>query len=163
MINTRFLLTAVACVAMGHSLANAPAPQVTAQLTLAQKTAAPGAKVKGVVKVIFPEGLHGYQNPPTKEYMIPVGVKAKAKGFKLVSVTYPKGVARKSPGEQGDVMVYDGEVLIPIVVQMPTKPGTVTIKLIVEWQSCTEMDCFPPEEVTVTGQVVVAKPVKKAK
>jgi DsbC/DsbD-like thiol-disulfide interchange protein len=163
-MNTRLLLSVCVPAGLLYAAAFGQVPQVRAQLTVAQKTAVAGGKDNGVVKVTFPEGLHGYQNPPTKDYMIPVAVAAKTKAFKLQSVKYPKGVARKTVGEEGDVMVYDGTVEIPVVIQMPSKPGPVSISLAVSWQTCTDAECGPPEEVVVTQKIVVTKPkVKKAK
>ncbi len=163
MMFKRLWCAAVVLAALTPSAVAGQAQQVVAQFTLSAKTAGPGAKVKGVVKLVFPDGIHAYQNPPSKDYMIPVVVAAKGKAFKLVSVSYPKGVSRPSAGEKSDVMVYEGTVQIPVVVQMPAKSGKVAVSLKVSWQACNEADCFQPEEVVVTRVVNVAKPTKKAK
>src|SRR5512142_2997454 len=92
------------------AVATAQTPQVTVQFSLSQKAAVAGSKVKGIVKVSFPAGLHGYQNPPSKDYMIPLVVKANAKDPKLASVAYPKGVARKPAGGKGEARVYEGTI-----------------------------------------------------
>ncbi|HTQ10393.1 MAG TPA: hypothetical protein VMI31_10005, partial [Fimbriimonadaceae bacterium] len=61
----------------------------TVKVTL-PKTAKAGSTVKGIVEVTFADGMHGYQNPPTEDYMIPVKLTVDTKGFSL-KPTYPKG------------------------------------------------------------------------
>jgi DsbC/DsbD-like thiol-disulfide interchange protein len=131
-----------------------PTP-ASVQLTVAQKSATVGSKVKGTIKITFAEGRHAYQNPPSKDYMIPVAVTAKSKGYKLETVTYPKGVLRKTVGESDDVAVYVGTISIPVVLDMPAKPGVITIKLDVSCQQCTESDCYQPEDTIVVAKITV--------
>jgi len=131
----------------------------TVKLMLAAKSAAAGSKVKGTLRITFPSGKHAYQNPASKDYMIPLTVKATSKGVKLVSVSYPKGVPRQTAGETQDVMVYEGTIEVPVVVRLPSKPGAVTIKLTIGYQLCTEHDCDAPEEVVASAKIDV-KPAK---
>lgn len=156
---TRSLALSLLVAALADLAFCQPTPAVV-QFTVAQKTAVVGAKVKGTIKITFSEGRHAYQNPPSKDYMIPVSVTAKSKGFKLEPVAYPKGVPHKTMGETENVAVYQGTISIPVVFDMPTKPGTVTIKLDVSCQQCTESDCSPPEDAIVVAKITVkaAKP-----
>lgn len=156
-VMNRVLCSLSACAAgVLVSLAGAQPPlsQPKIELLLGQKSFAAASKVKASVRITFETGRHGNQNPPSKDYMIPVTVSLKGKDFKLV-VTYPKGVARKSGGEREDVMVYEGTVEIPILLDAPARPGPYVLKIAVEYQQCTETDCFPPESVVLSQKVTV--------
>ena len=131
----------------------------TVQFKLAQKSATAGSKVKGTITITFPEGKHAYQNPPSKDYMIPLTVASASKEYKLGPVKYPKGVGRQTVGETEDVMVYEGTVEVPVVIELSGKPGPIVVKLTVGYQQCTEHDCNAPEEIVVTAKITV-KPAK---
>jgi DsbC/DsbD-like thiol-disulfide interchange protein len=152
-------ILAVVCCAMLGVVALAAAPSATVKFTLADKSATPGSTVKGTVKITIPAGEHAYQNPASKDYMIPLTVKSSTKDVKLVSAAYPKGVPRQTVGETDEVMVYEGTVEVPVVLRLSAKTGTVTIKLTVGYQLCTEHNCDAPEEVVVTAKIDV-KPAK---
>src|SRR5687767_16028688 len=95
------------------------------------KTAKAGTVVKGMLKLTFEPGLHGYQNPPTKDYMIPVRVESGIKGLKVVP-KYPKGEITEVAGEQA--AGYEGHVQIPVLITMPKKAGPLVVKLAVSFQ-----------------------------
>src|SRR5690348_10112222 len=103
----RFILSAIValtiCLAVGQGN-TAPAVKL-----VLPKEAKPGATVKGTVELTFAEGLHGYQNPPTDEYQIPVKVDAETKGFTL-KATYPKGIMKAIGGDPKPSAVYEGTV-----------------------------------------------------
>ncbi len=119
-------------------------------------TAAPGSTVKASVTIKFAEGLHAYQNPPAKDYMIPVQVVSGTKGF-TIKIAYPKGQAEKVAGEDQAVPVYAGEVKFPFEFKAPSKAGIYKFDLIVKYQQCNESGCFPPGEVKIAGSVMIKK------
>ena len=90
------LLFAVPLVALAQDIP----PRVS--LKLEKTTAKPGEEVKGTVTAVFAPGLHGYQNPPSKDYMLPVKVSA-GEGTALKSVNYPKGHLEMAGGEEAAV------------------------------------------------------------
>src|SRR4051812_12948563 len=94
------LLLIAACA--GFAQGNA-AP--TVKITL-PKEAKAGSKVEASIEITFADGLHGYQNPPTDQYQIPVKVSLETKGFTLAKVTYPKGVMRATGGDTKPAGVY---------------------------------------------------------
>lgn len=112
----------------------------------AKTTVARGETVKGVVKIEFAEGLHGYQNPPTDEYQIPVAISTKTPGVKL-KVSYPKGVIRESMG--APTALYEGKVDFPFEVTIDRPRGRVPVTFEVRYQQCTETNCFPPQTRSV--------------
>lgn len=145
---------AILALALGHALFQESAPK--AQLTLPKQVVA-GSPVKGVVTVTFAKGLHGYQNPPTSEYEIPVKITFAQKGFKLVKATYPKGVDMKLQGEDKPSKVYEGTIKIPVEISTPAKPGSYRVSMFVGYQQCNDSSCFPPATLVVKGSFSVVK------
>ncbi len=120
------------------------------------KQAKAGATVMGVVEVSFAEGLHGYQNPPSGEYQIPVAVSVN-KQFKLVKAAYPKGIAKATGGDPTPAAVYEGTIRIPVTVKVPAKPGQSEMKISLNYQQCNASSCFPPSTVSSTVKLKVVK------
>jgi hypothetical protein len=105
--------------------------------------------------VTFSAGLHGYQNPPSDQYSIPVVVKLLKGDAKLVKVEYPKGADLLMAGESKPAKVYSGSVTIPVHLVAGTKTGDLVFS--VDYQQCTESNCFPPSAVQAKGTLHVAK------
>jgi len=152
----RFLLVCLLLLASLAGLAQNTPPTVS--LSLSQKAVKPGEPVKGTVSVTFAPGLHGYQNPPTQDYMIPVRVESASKDVKLAKVNYPPGQVKEAGGEEA--AVYDGTIQIPVTLEVPKKPGPLKITLKVHYQQCTDVTCFPPSSVEATANITVQAPTK---
>ena len=132
-------------------------PQVNVQLK--SSVGKVNGTILGTATVSFPSGLHGYQNPPTKDYQIPITISVDGKGF-LLKANYPKGVIKEFLGEK--TAVYEGQVKVPFAFTLPSKPGTYTITFSLGYQMCNDQSCFPPGAVTVTKKVsVLAKAATK--
>lgn len=114
----------------------------------------PGATVKGVATVEFAEGLHGYQNPPLKDYQIPVKLESDTKGI-TIKPAYPKGEVLEVAGDQA--AVYHGKVEIPFTFVAPKTVGASTVKVKFSYQQCNDSNCWPPSAVSATVKVTVAK------
>ena len=148
-----FLTTAVAAVSMAQGMAEAP----TMKVTIDKKTVKPGGVLKGEVLLTFASGLHGYQNPPSKDYMIPVTVKLEGKAFKEkdLKVTYPVGNDFMANGESAKV--YEGTVKIPFTLKLPAKPGKYDLDLVVGYQQCNESSCWPPAQLKNKTKIELKK------
>lgn len=153
----KILLTAFAALVSISAFAQS-APRVSISIP---KTAKPGEAVKGTVTVVFEAGLHGYQNPPSQSYMIPLKIESATKGVTLKSIKYPKGDPIKVAGEDAPVMVYEGLIKIPVVLVMPKKAGKVDLSLKVKYQQCNESACYPPAEEKVASSIVLKAGGKK--
>lgn len=130
-------------------------PTVTLELP---KSAAPNSEVKAKVKVVIPDGWHAYQNPPSKNYQIPLTIEAGDKTLKSLKVSYPEGVETMAAGELSKV--YNGTVTIPISFKAGPRVGTQTVRIKVGFQLCDQGSCQPPSSAVVTAKLTLAKPVK---
>jgi DsbC/DsbD-like thiol-disulfide interchange protein len=122
------------------------------------KVGAPGSTLKGKMIVTFAPGWHGYQNPPTNDYEIPLKIETKAPGF-VLKVNYPKGEMKEFAGSK--TAMYEGTVELPFVLKLPKKPGAVGIKFDVIYQQCNSSSCLPPESLFVTERLTIKKPAAK--
>ena len=152
---TRIFSAALIYLCLG-AITQEPAPPsepARVEVKLASKKSAPGGTIKGNVTVTFAPGWHGYQNPPTHEFEIPLKVSTSTKGVSL-KATYPKGVMKEFSGEM--TAMYEGAVGIPVVLTMPKKRGEVSIVFDVGYQQCNSSSCLPPEKASASVKVTVA-------
>lgn len=132
------------------ALAQDIAPKVS--LKLEKANAKPGEEVKGTVTATFAPGLHGYQNPPTKDYMLAVKVSA-GEATSLKSVNYPKGHMEMAGGEEA--AVYSDTVNFPVVVIAPSTPGSAKVELAFFYQQCDAQACYMPATIKVNASLTV--------
>jgi DsbC/DsbD-like thiol-disulfide interchange protein len=162
---SRLATTVVVVAAMTASALaqeGADAPKVELKLSKTQVQAS--GQLTGTVTVTFAEGLHGYQNPPSEDFQMPVTVKVDGKTFKLIKANYPKGVDATMAGDPKSFKAYLGTVTIPVTLKAPAKAGSHTLKVVVSYQQCNDQSCFPPGDVAAIAKVkVVAAPKAKAK
>jgi len=131
-----------------------PAEPAKVEVKLPVKSGAPGGTLKGKFLVTFAHGWHGYQNPPTNDYEIPLKVETKTKGL-VLKVAYPKGVMKEFSGSK--TAMYEGTVELPITLTLPKNPGIVRVKFDVTYQQCNSSSCLPPESLTLTEVLIVKK------
>ncbi|OWU64889.1 MAG: hypothetical protein CBB60_007505 [Armatimonadetes bacterium Cent15-Ar3] len=124
-------------------------------------SATPGkdGAVSGSLTVKIPAGWHAYQNPPKSEFENPVVLSTATKKFKLSKVTYPKGEAKMSSGNES--LVYEGTIKIDFVggFEKGFKPGKKGYEATLDlaYQLCDDSTCIPP---TSTAVKLVWKPKK---
>jgi hypothetical protein len=146
------VLLAVASAAV--AMAQGAPPVVKAS---SPKTVVAGKTFAMTLTVTFPEGLHGYQNPPTDPSLIPLSVASADKTFTISKVSYPEGKPEKVAGEDKPVNVYEGTIKVTVIAKAPTKLGKAIFKLNVGYQECNAQSCFPPGTVPLTADVTVVK------
>ena len=143
----------VALPAMLFALGQEPmAEKATVQIKLDAKEGKPGATIKGKVLVTFADGWHGYQNPPMRDYEIPLKIESATKEIKL-KATYPKGETKDFAGAK--TIMYEGTVAVPVTITLPKKAGPVTLKVVASYQQCNESTCLPPQKSTAEEKLVV--------
>lgn len=143
------LLSAFALVAFAQE---AP-PKATIKVAIDKFKA--GAKSgTGTVVLTLPQGFHGYQNPPMRDYEIPVKIESATKSI-TIKPKYPKGESINAAGSE--TLAYEGEVKIPFTFSIPKKPGTYTIEVKASYQLCNDSNCWPPESVAAKATFTVPK------
>ncbi|MCH8978267.1 MAG: hypothetical protein IH945_03375 [Armatimonadetes bacterium] len=123
-------------------------------IEIGNETVPAGSETTVYVLAEFAPGLHAYQNPPTKDYMIPVTVTG-AEGTEVLNVEYPTGTVEFVAGEQS--AVYMGSVRIPVTVRAASETGPQSITLELNYQQCTEQACFAPDTVQATVELQVSE------
>ena len=151
----KLLLNCVILVLSALSLSQAEAPSATVSIT--EVKADKGVRiVSGTITLKLAPGYHAYQNPPTKDYMVPVTVTALDKAAKLVA-KYPKGTVREVMGETA--AIYEGETKIPFTVTLSKKSGSI-VNLELGYQQCNESNCWPPAKLTLKIKLATGKAKK---
>ena len=116
-----------------------------------------GAVTRGMpghatVVLHIPGGLHVNSNRPTGEYAIPTTVRATARGAKIGRVSYPRGRNRKFDFSETPINVYEGNAMFRFDVTVPQSytGKTVAVRVVVNYQACTNEVCYPPKSKEVT-------------
>ena len=133
-------------------------PQVSAHLVLATDAAHAGKKIKLAVVAEIPSGFHINDHKPTLEFLIPTEIKLNpSKPLAVEQVFYPRGEARKFSFEDKPLSVYEGTVVVGVLVNVsPTAaPGDYSLQGKFSYQACNDRACFPPSSVPVAADVKV--------
>ena len=116
-----------------------------------------GKAARATVVLSIPGGLHVNSNRPTSEYAIPTTVKATAKGVKIGRVSYPRGHNRKFDFSESPINVYEGRVPFTFNITVPStfSGNSVAVRVVVNYQACTNEVCYPPKskEITLRARV----------
>ena len=145
-----FITICVAFLAAALTFAQDIPP--TASIQVNAEKVSPGEEFKVDVTVSFAPGLHGYQNPPTKDYMIPVSLSG-GDGTEIVDVVYPTGTMEMVAGEMA--ATYGGVVVFTATVLAKETPGKHQAQIVVNYQQCNETMCFRPDSITADFQYQV--------
>ena len=146
------VLTALTAALSLLAVAQETAPTVSLSLPKSVKA---GQEFKAKVKITFADGLHGYSNPPTSEFLNPVKVSVFDKVFALDGAVYPRGEDKEVAGER--TRVYEGTIEIELTLRAPKKEGKPTLGIKLNYQQCNDNTCFPPSSLTLRSPVTVAK------
>lgn len=148
----RILIATAMILASAAALAQQPKPTVS--LAWSSTTVAKGGELKGTLTVKVPESHHLYQNPPSKDYQIPIKITSADSNVKLVKVSYPKG-KDYTDSTGASYKVYNGTVKIPVTVKMPDAAGKKTVKLKFAYQMCNDTSCYPPANLIASKAVTI--------
>jgi thiol:disulfide interchange protein DsbD len=84
--------------------------------------------------------------------MIPTTVKATARGVKISRVSYPRGRNRKFDFSESPINVYEGSTTFRFDITVPQTytAKTVAVRVVVNYQACTNEVCYPPKSKEFT-------------
>src|SRR5512136_1353922 len=95
-------------------------------------------------------GYHINDNAPLDEFLIPTTLAvADDPGFEVVEVYYPRGRRARFTYSEAELVVYEGEAVLGILVK--AKPGLAAgprvLKCALSYQACNNESCLPPKEL----------------
>jgi len=72
---------------------------------------------------------------------------------------YPPAVPFKAQYAAGDLMSYEGQIIIylPVKLDDTVAPGSLDLKLSIQYQACTDSYCLFPKRITLSETLPVAK------
>lgn len=144
------LIVATALAMNSHVMQQNDPPTVSLKLKSDQGVS--GGPVAGVITLTFADGLHGYQNPPSQDYQIPVSVSSGSTNVQVVQVKYPTGEPHKVGGETEESFTYSGVVEIPVLLKVVGKAGENDLSVKVRYQQCTNTMCFAPTSISANAK-----------
>ena len=116
-----------------------------------------GTAARATVVLSIPGGLHVNSNRPNGEYAVATTVRATSNGAKIGAVSYPRGRNRKFEFSDQTLNVYEGRTAFGFNVTVPAgfKGNSISVRVVVRYQACTNEVCYPPKskEVTLTARV----------
>lgn len=116
-----------------------------------------GTAAKATVILSIPGGLHVNSSRPGSEYAIATSVRATATGAKIGGVSYPRGRNRKFAFSDDTLNVYQGRTAFGFNVTVPAgyDGNSISVRVTVRYQACSEEVCYPPKtkSVTLTAKV----------
>jgi thiol:disulfide interchange protein len=72
---------------------------------------------------------------------------------------YPSAVPFKAQYAAGDLMSYEGRIIIylPVKLDETAAPGSLNLKLSLQYQACTDSYCLFPKKITLSETLAVVK------
>jgi thiol:disulfide interchange protein len=131
-------------------LAEAGAQTVTG--SIGNGTVTRGTAARATVVLNIPGGLHVNSNRPNNEYSIATTVRASSSGVRIGAVSYPRGRNRKFGFSEEKLNVYEGRPAFGFNVTVPAsyKGNSISVRVTVKYQACTEEVCYPPKSKAIT-------------
>lgn len=116
-----------------------------------------GKTATATIVMDIPGGLHVNTNRPGNQYSIPLKIRVTGAGLKLGAVTYPRGTIRKFTFSEEQLAVYEGRTTFRFTVNVPAsfKGDVAKIRVVANYQSCTDEVCYRPRSSEVTLSAAV--------
>ena len=148
------IVVAAALAAFGLPLAPALSAQDEPQVVqvkgcLARDAVRPGETFQAALVLHVQAGYHVNDNAPLDEFAIPtVLTVGDQPDFEIVEIAYPKGRRARFAYSDTELVVYEGEVVLGVLIKAKDglPPGTRTLKGTVSYQACNDASCLPPKE-----------------
>jgi uncharacterized protein YyaL (SSP411 family) len=122
-------------------------------------TVRPGAAVPLEIAMTIKSGWHSNSSKPTLDYLIPTKVTFTETGQGTAEgIEYPEGKLVKLQFADEQLSVYEGTVVIRARLRTPAAAaaGPFRFAARLNYQSCSDKACLPPETVEFKGAIEVA-------
>jgi thiol:disulfide interchange protein DsbD len=162
--NRQIIMMFSAVIAVSFGLAPDLAAQENEQVVevksaLARDAVRPGETFKAAVILKVQAGYHINDNAPLDEFMFPTSVSIEeGQEFEVVEIYYPAGRRARYSYSETELVVYDGETVLGILLKAKEglAPGTKILKAVLSYQACDNTSCLPPKELSFQIAVPVA-------
>lgn len=134
---------------------------VTAKAYLSVDKLPAGKKCQVAILLNIEKGWHINQNPASPDFLVPTTFTIKSnQKLKLSQVKYPAGHAFEVAGFDEPLQVYEKQVVIRGVLEIPADAAgkEEQLELNVKYQACNDKTCIRPTTVSLKGTFRIAKP-----
>lgn len=117
-----------------------------------------GRIVQVAVVMEIPHGYHVNSNRPLESFLKATQLKVEAPGgVRVGPVAYPRALLRKFSFANDKLSVYEGRAVLRFNVTVPAKfgSGSLELKAKLNYQSCSDALCFPPQAREVKVEIPV--------
>jgi len=107
-----------------------------------------GRIVQVAVVMDIPHGYHVNSNHPLESFLRATQLKVEAPGgVRVGPVAYPRALLRKFSFSNDKLSVYEGRAILRFSVTVPAsfREGSLDLKAKLNYQSCSDSLCFPPQ------------------
>lgn len=137
---------------------------VSVKSVLSRDAVRPGETFKAAVIVDIRPGFHINDSAPLDEFLFPTALAfEEAHGFEVLETFYPAGRRAKYDYSEFEVAVYEGRVVLGVLLKASDglPPGTVKLQGTLSYQACDDAICLPPTEIALEIAVPVARGSQK--
>lgn len=131
---------------------------------LSRDAVRPGETFKAAVILEIKEGYHINDSAPLDEFLYPTSLAFKdSAGIEVLEVVYPAGRRAKYDYSDVEVAVYEGRVVLGVLLKAAEglAPGTLKLRGSLSYQACDDSTCLPPAEVGFEVAVPIAPASRK--
>jgi thiol:disulfide interchange protein DsbD len=150
-----FLFIAIPAIVFGQD-----DQHVKIKTSMSVKDVKPGDELPITVKVNVDDSWHINSNKPNEDFLIPskLTISSKQKSLELKSVKYPQAKNLKLGFSDTPLSVFEGSFTVSGVIKVSKdiKPGKYPLSVVLDYQSCNNSTCLPPNSAKETIQLVVA-------
>lgn len=165
LIAALFACCAVLPLATGAQIPS-PRDVVAPTIYLSADPVGRGSSIQLALVVKIREGFHMNAREKSADYLIAPDLKVDAPaGFKVGSVSYPKGTLQNFTFSKTPLNVYHGTVIlrVPLAVLADAPLGAQRIPLKFRYQACSTEVCLPPVTLNLDAGVKVASSTAETK
>ena len=145
-------------IAASFGWAQSNIPVVEAHAVMATDATHPDSLVKLAVLAQVAAGYHINDHKPSLDYLIPTKFEVDPSDkFTVKSVVYPKGTLKKFQFSDIPLSVYEGKVVVGVLLQAAKNvpAGTYSLKAKFAYQACNDHACLGPTSVPVALTIKV--------
>ena len=153
-------------VSSGHLAAPQSAPNIGVNGYASTDKVQRGHIVQVAVVMDIPHGYHVNSNRPLEGFLKATQLKVAAPGgVRVGPVAYPRALLRKFSFSNDKLSVYEGRVVLRFNVTVPAsyRGGSLELKAKLNYQSCSDALCFPPQSREVKVEIPVVGATESVK